>query len=708
MKKFTLLSILFMLTGGLFLSAQTLVSTDKQPRNVVLEEFTGIHCQYCPDGHRIAQAIADANPGRVTLINIHQGSFATPGTGEPDYRTPFGDAIANQSGLTGYPAGTVNRHVFPGLGMGTNTTAMSRGAWSTAADIILADSSVVNIGVQSELDTITRQLTVTVELYYTANSAVASNFIDVALLQNNVFGPQTSGGAGNNYRHMHMLRYLVTGQWGDEVTTTTQGTLVTRTYTYSVPEAYNSVPCVLRDCDIAVYVTQTHQEILSGVVVKAVGGTNKYTGKMSCAVPFASAEPGSTATFTAQGTSALTSGEEFTVSLMPLDTIEDWTSEFIIDGVQYTGPVNIAFDMNTPKDITINVTPGTTVGLAGYRLSMQSITYPNAPAIVTDVHVISGITDLVVNGSGGPETTAHQDVYLDGLAFAGCTTYTSTGADLFVQGVDADALAGVNNIYYNVAWTFPGLKDSEALALETFMDAGGNLLIAGQDLGWDIMSGADGSNGTDITRDFYTNYLHAGFIADGSSANNQLTANTADTVYGEAGISVISATYGSGNLFPDEISAISPATTIFYYKNNTAKQAALRCEADTFRVVYFGVGLEMLSTVAVRNQIMKITYDYFNANNTGVGFDEAIAELFGQNYPNPADAYTSFPLKTAKENLTLTVSDLSGRILLKQNVKPGAQNILVNTSSIPDGFYIGSLLDGANVLYSNRFVISHK
>src|SRR5690554_2477315 len=90
---------------------QTIVSTSPQDQNVVLEEFTGIHCVYCPQGHAIAQAIQNANPDRVSLINIHVGSYAVPGAGEPDFRTPYGNAIVGQTGLTGYPGGTVNRHV---------------------------------------------------------------------------------------------------------------------------------------------------------------------------------------------------------------------------------------------------------------------------------------------------------------------------------------------------------------------------------------------------------------------------------------------------------------------------------------------------------------------------------------------------------------------------------------------------------------------
>lgn len=243
---------------------QTIVSTSPQNKNVVLEEFTGIHCVYCPDGHRIAQEIQDANPDRVSLINIHTGGYATPSGSEPDFRTPFGNAIAAQSGLTGYPAGQVNRHVFTGRGMTGGATAMGRNYWTVSANEILAASSNVNVGVEATLDVQTRVLTVHVEAYYTANSTSATNLLNIALLQNNTKGPQTGGGAGNNYNHMHRLVHLITGQWGEVINTTTAGTFVDRTFTYTIPTDYNGVPTVMEDMEVVAFIAETQQEIPTG------------------------------------------------------------------------------------------------------------------------------------------------------------------------------------------------------------------------------------------------------------------------------------------------------------------------------------------------------------------------------------------------------------------------------------------------------------
>ena len=251
---------------------QNFVSTSAENKNVVLEEFTGIHCGFCPDGHVKAQEIKDANQGDVVLINIHTGSYADPNPGEPDFRTTYGDSIGSQSDVSGYPAGTVNRHDFSSDGWDQNGgTAMSRGYWDNAADDILTHSSYVNVAAESTIDFNTRELTVIVEVYYTADGP-SMNLLNVALMQNNVEGPQsgaTTWNPGNilpngNYNHQHMLRDMLTGQWGDTLTTTTSGTYYTDTITYAIPASITSIDCELVDMEVAVFINESEQEIITG------------------------------------------------------------------------------------------------------------------------------------------------------------------------------------------------------------------------------------------------------------------------------------------------------------------------------------------------------------------------------------------------------------------------------------------------------------
>ncbi len=249
--------------------AQLPVSTTPENKNVILEEFTGIYCGFCPDGHVVADGIVSNNPDDVFVINIHTGSFASPSSGDPDFRTPFGSDIASQSDLAGYPAGTVNRHLFTGMSMNSGT-AMSRGDWASAASTILGEPSYVNIALEGNLDATTRELIVDVEMYVTGTAPSTFN-LNVALLQDHVEGPQSGGANFNpssvlpngNYDHKHMLRHLLSGQWGT-VINATPGTVITQQYTYTIPPDLNGVSYELGNLDLVAFIAEGQQEIVTG------------------------------------------------------------------------------------------------------------------------------------------------------------------------------------------------------------------------------------------------------------------------------------------------------------------------------------------------------------------------------------------------------------------------------------------------------------
>lgn len=265
MKKILLLATVVLMTISGAMAQETFVSTEVSNKNVVLEEYTGINCGYCPDGHKRAAQLAAANPGRVFLINVHAGNYAAN-----TYTTQFGTSLANQTGLTGYPSGTVNRHVFSG-----SSTALDRGQWASCANTIMNQTSPVNIAARGTLDWTTRELNITVQLYYTSAST-ATNKLNIAITQNNVIGSQSGSSlnpdqiVGSQYRHMHMLRHLITGQWGEDITTSV-GQVIERTYTYTIPESLgspNAIQAKLEDLQFIAFVAEGQQEILTGCEVE--------------------------------------------------------------------------------------------------------------------------------------------------------------------------------------------------------------------------------------------------------------------------------------------------------------------------------------------------------------------------------------------------------------------------------------------------------
>ena len=98
-------TILLFLLLATTLKAQNLVSTDPYKRNVIIEEYTGVYCGYCPDGHRIANELAAKYQDRLFVLNIHTGGYANDAS--IDFRTEDGNIIGAK--VNSFPTGNVNR-----------------------------------------------------------------------------------------------------------------------------------------------------------------------------------------------------------------------------------------------------------------------------------------------------------------------------------------------------------------------------------------------------------------------------------------------------------------------------------------------------------------------------------------------------------------------------------------------------------------------
>ena len=232
MKKY-LLSLIIVLFSLELLNAQQYVVTTPTNKNVLLEEYTGGNCSYCPNGHRIANEVAAKYPGRVFPVNIHAGSFAY--TTYPNMTTTQGNEYNNNFGVTSYPTGILNR-----------VGQVSYTQWENKVDEMMKENAIVNIAGDYTINAATRTAQITVEMYYTGNSSESTNYLTIYMLQDDIVGYQ----AGSNlnptqivdgqYNHTHVFRSAITSTWGDAVSPTTAGSLITKTYTYTIPQSIGS------------------------------------------------------------------------------------------------------------------------------------------------------------------------------------------------------------------------------------------------------------------------------------------------------------------------------------------------------------------------------------------------------------------------------------------------------------------------------------
>lgn len=265
MKNLYLLFVTAILTCN-FSIAQYQVSTDVQPKNILLEEFTGINCGNCPSAHKIAANLLLAQENTFYSIAIHSGYYASPFSDQPDFRTPEGEELdATFASGSGYPCGMINRHTFAGT-----SPIMSRSNWTLCAKEIHQENAPVNLYVTSTYSAADAQLTVHVEGYYTADVDAQQNLLTVALTQNNIRGPQSGGGVGSDYLHQHMLRDYLTPLWGDTISDCTEGSFFTKDYTYAVPENINDVAVDPAELEVIVFVANDKTDVLNVTGVKPV------------------------------------------------------------------------------------------------------------------------------------------------------------------------------------------------------------------------------------------------------------------------------------------------------------------------------------------------------------------------------------------------------------------------------------------------------
>lgn len=271
MKKLTF-TLLALLALCFTVQAQQYVSTEPANRNVVIEEFTGRNCGYCPIGHKLTHDLMVANPGRVWAINIHCTSLSP--SSYPNLNVTEGHNIANAFSFDGIPMGMVNRH---------SGTAAETNQFTSLTNNQLNQAAECNVGGMAIVNPDTRLAQITVEVYYTGNSSVDENYLTIAMVQDSIIGSQSDYGGYNpggwvspgNYSHMHALRDIITPNlWGDPISPTTAGTLITRTYEYQIPATIGSPNPVAVDinniCFIA-FVTERYQGTPTRPILNACG-----------------------------------------------------------------------------------------------------------------------------------------------------------------------------------------------------------------------------------------------------------------------------------------------------------------------------------------------------------------------------------------------------------------------------------------------------
>ncbi len=117
-------------------------------RRILLEEFTGTWCGWCPSGMEVVYDLAEAYPGRIVPVLIHN-------------RDPMafeeGDLLTSLANLSGFPSAQIDRTTFPGIVV---APAIFRDIWAAATEAQLRAASRASLAAEVAYNDTTREITV--------------------------------------------------------------------------------------------------------------------------------------------------------------------------------------------------------------------------------------------------------------------------------------------------------------------------------------------------------------------------------------------------------------------------------------------------------------------------------------------------------------------------------------------------------------------
>ena len=223
-------------------------------RNVLIEDYTGHKCVFCPNAAVVAKGIEDANVGRVFVASIHAspggvGPFQSTDASYPnDLTNPmvvkYGEAFESGYNFTGNPQGTVSRKEFGGV------LFQQPGTWSNSTTQILTDNDLkTNLQAKANYYPTTRGLFLHAEID-TMGLASSDISVVVYLIENTFVSKQKfpAGVTDDNYVHHNLHRGNIDNlAFGRDLKMTNlkPNGKYYLDYSYEFPAAYDPANCHL-------------------------------------------------------------------------------------------------------------------------------------------------------------------------------------------------------------------------------------------------------------------------------------------------------------------------------------------------------------------------------------------------------------------------------------------------------------------------------
>lgn len=205
-------------------------------RVVLMEELTGVSCPPCAAAAIQIKNLAADSDGSVIYYGVH-GSFQSEPTSTSIYDFRNEDAAEFESNyiVFGKPSAAINRMEFD-----DGNRVIGPSTWQGFIDDELQKPAVMSIAASTEYDSNTRQVSIFVGVTALVDMPGTSQ-LNVVISESKLIDPQKSNTETiPEFEHSHVMKSSLTKLAGDAFTDgMTQGELINRPYTYTIPEELN-------------------------------------------------------------------------------------------------------------------------------------------------------------------------------------------------------------------------------------------------------------------------------------------------------------------------------------------------------------------------------------------------------------------------------------------------------------------------------------
>lgn len=246
-----------------------------QPRNVLIEEFTGASCTNCPQGHELVASLISSNPDRIVAIAYHTFSggkiFAPVNKSNEKSVYDFRDSNATlistdiYGGLSSIPKAGIDRISV------SASRQIDKGQWSLNTSNRLPVPTAANMYLTSSYNEQENKVTVKVKIAYT-KEVTTKNALTIGIIENNIIDAQEyPDSVDMHYNHSHVFRKCLTSHYGksilDTIATKSPGRVYEYTYTFTLPSA----PTILNpdNCKVVAFLSNSDDKSDNKEVMQA-------------------------------------------------------------------------------------------------------------------------------------------------------------------------------------------------------------------------------------------------------------------------------------------------------------------------------------------------------------------------------------------------------------------------------------------------------